>query len=427
MWLNRRQVLRGVGLATLGGLAGCAGNGAGGPKTVHQDAKIVPEDGESEDRFGVSIDASDDGSTVVIGSRNADEGAENTGAAYVYVHEDKSWVQQATLTATDANRQDSFAFSVSLSDDGSTALVGARWDDGANGPSRGSAYVFERESGSWTQRTKLTAENGLPKDRFGWSVALSGDGSTALVGAPGNNHPDVENPGSAHVFERSPEGWSERAELAPTDSDFAPGFGRAVALATDGGDALVTANGHVEFVETPDSAFVFGRTDEEWVQRSRLFPEDNRPEDQFGDTAAFAGDGSTALVGAPGKGSGAAYVFETDGTNWSQRTELTASDGQERTFFGTSLALDDEGARALVGANGDGTSEEDDRGVAYVFDRESDSWSQASKLLADDGEGRDSFGTSVAVAADGSTVFVGATGDSDSASSAGSAYVFDVS
>jgi hypothetical protein len=102
-----------------------------------------------------------------------------TGAAYVFVRTGTTWTQQYQLTAGDAAQNDYFGYSVALAGDGSTALVGAFAKNNT-----GAAYVFTRSGSTWTQQQELTASDGAPNDAFGWSVALAGNGRTVLVGAP---------------------------------------------------------------------------------------------------------------------------------------------------------------------------------------------------------------------------------------------------
>ena len=107
---------------------------------------------------------------------------------------DWGWTEQAKLTASDGASGDYFGHAVAV--DGDTALIGARADDD-NGEGSGSAYVFTRNAGGWTEQAKVTASDGAANDRFGWSVAVDGD--TALIGA----HLDDDNgesSGSAYVF-----------------------------------------------------------------------------------------------------------------------------------------------------------------------------------------------------------------------------------
>ncbi|MCP4622761.1 MAG: DUF4347 domain-containing protein, partial [bacterium] len=155
------------------------------------------------DRFGFSVSLSLDGSTALIGAHGVDS---NKGAAYIFEKGD-TWAQTAKLTASGGVANIKFGFSVSLSSDGSTALIGANGDDS----SKGSAYIFEKGD-SWTDMTqtaKLTASDGAGGDKFGYSVSVSSDGSTALIGA----YRDDSDVGSAYIFEKSGDNWAQTAKL----------------------------------------------------------------------------------------------------------------------------------------------------------------------------------------------------------------------
>ncbi|NDJ60764.1 MAG: PKD domain-containing protein, partial [Chloroflexi bacterium] len=109
-----------------------------------------------------------------------------------------SLTQQAKLTAADAAFNDEFGFSVALSSDGGTALIGAYLDDDF-GFDSGSAYVFVRSGSTWSQQAKLTAADAAAVDVFGEAVALSSDGGTALIGARLDDDFGTAS-GSAYVF-----------------------------------------------------------------------------------------------------------------------------------------------------------------------------------------------------------------------------------
>ena len=92
---------------------------------------------------------------------------------------DPTFTQQQKLTASDAANGDAFGYSVGLSSDGNTALVGAFEKNSY----QGAAYVFTRSGAAWIQQQELTASDAANNDSFGFSVGLSSDGNTALVGA----------------------------------------------------------------------------------------------------------------------------------------------------------------------------------------------------------------------------------------------------
>jgi FG-GAP repeat protein len=165
------------------------------------------------------------GHTVVVGSTGSDApSAFGAGAAYVFRLMEAgpmagTWVPQATLTAADAASEARFGISLSVSDN--LIAVGADLGPGAT-PRSGAAYVFAGEAGGWSQKAKLIAGDGADSDEFGLSVSVSG--AAVLVGA--FNHGQS---GSAYVYMRRIGTWSQVAEVAPSDG-FAGAFGGAVAI-----------------------------------------------------------------------------------------------------------------------------------------------------------------------------------------------------
>ena len=138
------------------------------------------------------------------------------------------WVQKAKLTASDGEEWDWFGTSVAIS--GDTVVVGADDDVIGTNTDQGSAYVFVRSGDTWTQTAKLTASDGAADDSFGHSVAISGD--TVVVGADG----DDNNKGSAYVFEKPAAGWAnmtQTAKLTASDGEDYDHFGYSVAISGD--------------------------------------------------------------------------------------------------------------------------------------------------------------------------------------------------
>ncbi len=171
--------------------------------------------------FGISVALSADGNTALIGAENDS----NVGAAWMFTRSNGEWTQQGSkLTGKEEVGESRFGFSVALSADGNTALIGGN-RDGGDATELGAAWVFTRSDGAWTQQgaklvgdcTSSCAHEGTgefeildPHDfgDFGFSVALSADGDTALIGAPGDNG----DTGAVWVFSRSGGAW---AQLGP--------------------------------------------------------------------------------------------------------------------------------------------------------------------------------------------------------------------
>jgi hypothetical protein len=266
-----------------------------------QQAKLTAADGAGWDRFGTSVALSADGNTALVGASTDDVGANgDQGSAYVFVRSGTAWTQQAHLTASDGAGWDMFGNSVALS--GNTALVGALQNKVGANDGQGSAYVFVRSGTTWTPQAKLTASDGAVGEQFGSSVALAGD--TALVGAWYDQVGANNQQGSAYVFTRSGTTWTQRAKLTAADGAAADFFGFSVALSGDADTALVGeftddvgANGD------QGSAYVFVRSGTAWTQQAHLVASDGAAGDYFGISAALSGD--TALVGAVGDDIGA--------------------------------------------------------------------------------------------------------------------------
>ena len=343
---------------------------------------------------------------------------DDAGAAYPPTIDPTINTQQAKLTASDAASNDHFGGSVAIS--GDTAVVGARLDEApgtASNTDSGSAYVFVRSGDTWSQQAKLTASDAAFQDYFGWSVAVSGD--TIVVGASQDDDAGTQS-GSAYVFVRSGTTWSQQAKLTASDAAAADLFGFSVAISGD--TIVVGAYRDDDAVGESGSAYVFVRSGTTWSQQAKLTATDPGFTDFLGWSVAISGD--TIVVGArlddaAAQNSGSAYVFVRSGATWSQQAKLTPSDAALNDEFGYSVAV--SGDTAVVGTPFDDDAG-NESGSAYVFVRSGTTWSQQAKLTAADAAANDRFGFSVAVSGD--TVVVGAYGDDDAGTDSGSAYVF---
>jgi FG-GAP repeat len=399
------------------------GEGAIYPVTIDptftQQQKLEASDAAEGDFFGFSVAIS--GETVVVGAP-FDEGAAgiDQGSAYVFVRSAGGWTQQQKLEAADPAEGDQFGNSVAIS--GETIVVGALLDDGAAGFEQGSAYVFVRSAGVWTQQQKLEAADAAQDDRFGTSVAISGE--TVVIGAPGDDGAAGSVQGSAYVFVRSAGGWTQQQKLEAADAAEGDFFGNSVAVS---GETVVAGafgdSGAAGFAQ--GSAYVFVHSAGVWTQQQKLEAADPAEGDFFGFSVAISGEtvvaGARGDDGAGGSVQGSAYVFVRSGGVWTQQQKLEAADPADINQFGTSVTI--SGETIVAGAPGDDGAAGFDQGSAYVFVRSAGVWSQQQKLRASDPAEGDQFGFSVAIS--GETVVAGAPGDDGAAGfDQGSAYVF---
>jgi FG-GAP repeat len=388
-----------------------------------------------------------------------------------------NWSQQAYIKAPNAQALDRFGTSVAIS--GDTLVVSAR-DEASNqtmitngntasadnsSMSAGAAYVFVRSGASWRQQAYLKASNAQAGDRFGYSVAISGD--TIVVGAQAEDSSQTTitngsaasadnsagSSGAAYVFVRNGSNWSEQAYLKAGNADAEDAFGTSVAV---NGDTIVVGapreasnqtaitNGGAGSADNSlaqaGAAYVFVRSGTSWSQQAYLKASNTKAEAVFGVSVAISGD--TIVVGAPDEASsqttvsngsgasadssapfaGAAYVFVRGGNNWSQQAYLKAPNTRTPLAFGKSVAI--SGNTIVVGGSDESSSQSSvtngssaspdtsaaNAGAAYVFVRSGTSWSPQAYLKAANAEANDFFGTSVAISGD--TIVVGSFSES---------------
>jgi len=387
--------------------------GSWGLQPVTENAKVVANDDAAGDNFGFSVSVS--GDYAVIGAPNDDDTASNSGSAYIFRRVGNSWVQEAKLTASDAASDDDFGTSVSIS--GDYAIIGAPYNDDG-GSNSGSAYIFKRSGPSWTQEAKLTAQDAVAGDLFGWSVAISGD--DVIIGSYLDDD-DGNGSGSAYIYSRNGSIWVLQSKLTANDASISDLFGYSVSISGNYAAIGSLLDDHSN-VSDAGSAYIFRRSNGTWSQHRKLIANDPDQVDLFGFSVSISG--TTAVIGAysdddNGSNSGSAYVYLRSGNSWSQQAKLLASDGATSDQFGRSVAID--GAYIIVGArNNDFTGS--DAGSAYIYERAGSTWFQTAKLTAQDGAASDNFGSSVGIS--GSWSIVGAYRDDDGGTNSGSTYFY---
>jgi len=417
---TRAAVAAVAGLLALCGLAPAAAAGAQPPLVAAGERtpefRFVPAGGGEGGQFGASVALSQDGATALVGAPGEGHGL---GQAWVYARSSRSgWEAAGTElsipaaasehcgqeSAEEAQEEGSsgeeepnpchFGQSVALSGDGGTAVVGSSHADG-NG---GAVWVFSRSPAGWTQTAEIVGPG--ERTRFGRSVALSGDGDTLLVGAPMYK-------GRAWVYTRGADGWELAGALSGSGREGEGGFGHSVALSADGEVAVVGAPGS----DGGGTAWVFERSSSGWpAAGSRLSGSAESSEQDFGRSVALSGDGSTALVGAPGDegGAGAVWMFGDGATGWGAGTAIAGGEPGEE--LGSALALSEGGGTALVGAAGARSG----RGRAWLFEGLGEGWgAPLARLGAGTLQSATAhFGSSVALAQGAEAMLVGGRSES---------------
>jgi hypothetical protein len=341
--------------------------------------------------------------------------------------------QGPKLVGTGAVRSAVQGTSVALSADGNTAIVGGPGDNSGfeslfnmDIPGIGAVWIYTRRNGVWTQQgSKLVGTGAVGSATQGQSVALSADGDTALVGGPYDNPGytfgfNARGPGAGAVwfFTRSGGAWSQQgSKVVGTGAvgDFVY-QGESVALSADGNTALVGGPGDgsgAAWVFTRSSGNVWSQQGSKLIATGAVRGEFGRLE--HGTSAALSADGDTAIVGGPGDNTltGAAWIYTRSGNVWSQQGNKLVATGEAVapfSFQGRSVALSADGNTAIVGGR---------NAAAWVYTRSGNVWNQQGSKLR--GTGVVGQETSVALSADGNTALVGVPGDN---SDTGAAWVY---
>jgi hypothetical protein len=311
---------------------------------------------QSDSLLGYSVAVSADGNTAIVGGVLDNSGA---GAAWVFTRSGGAWSQQgAKLVGSGAVGAANQGYFVAISSDGNTAIVGGPADDS----NTGAAWVYTRSGGVWGQQgAKLVGSGAVLAAQQGYSIALSGDGNTATVGGPADNG----SAGTAWVFTRSGGVWSQQgAKLVGSNAVGAAVQGRAVALSADGDTAMVGGyndNGSIGAV------WVYTRSGGVWTQQgNKLVGTGAVGAAGQGISAALSSDGNIAIVGGNFDNSsvGAMWVYTRSGGVWSQQgSKLAGTDAVGPAHQATSVALSADGYTAIAG----GFIDNSGAGAAWVF------------------------------------------------------------
>ncbi len=362
----------------------------------------------------------------------------------------QNWNEVIKAVASDRGAGDQFGVSVAI--DGDYAVVGASDKDILSGGTTlngaGSAYIFKRSNGSWIQQQKLVASDPATGDDFGFSVDISGE--YVIIGARLEDHDAAGGnqqggAGSAYIFKRSGNTWSQQQKIIASDRQSSDYFGYSVSISND--YIVVGAYGkdrprpRATALRDVGAAYIFKRTGSSWSQEQKILPGDINSRDHFGYSVSIDGDyvivGSryeshnAAATGGYAFRAGSAYIFKRNGSTWNQQQKIVASDRTSRDAFGYSVNIN--GEYAIVGApwedeDASGGNNMRSSGSAYVFKRTGSIWSQQQKIVASDRGTNDWFGCSVDISANWAVVG-GRLEDEDTSNGntlidAGSAYIF---
>lgn len=315
--------------------------------------------------------------------------------------------------------------------------------------------------------TNLTVVGLDPGDRFGFTVAISGDGSTIAASAlsdasaaTGINGNQLDNSaadaGAVYVFTRAGASWTAEAYIKASNTGANDLFGQMLALSADGNTLAVGApqedssatgidgNQADNIAANAGAVYVFTRTGTTWSQQAYLKASNTDAGDMFGIKLALSGDGNTLVVGAVYEASsatgvggnqtddstpmaGAAYVFTRSGSIWSQQAYIKETNTGSGDNFGDSMCISGDGATlaiagyaedsASTGIGGDqADNSAPNAGAVYVYTRSGATWSPQAYLKASNASASDVFGNRIcSLSSDGTSLSVGASSENSTA------------
>lgn len=402
---------------------GCSHEVAAPPHAVEapllvSDVRLVPTLDAAARRFGRALAASEDGAVVVVGAPDDGSVHPQGGAAHVFTRTAGGYAQSALLRPSVHGPLDQFGSHVAISADGTRIAVGA---PGAGVSDTGGVFVFVQVGGVWTEEAALSPMGAQNADEIS-PVALDGAGLTLLVGSPNDSTTTCVGCGAAFVFVRSGTAWTEQAALiSPAPAPFEK-MGWSVSLSRDGSRAFVGIPREDTIAVDAGAARTFTRAGTTWTHEALLQHTDAIANDLCGLSIASNAAGDRVAVGCPlddtalGANAGTVRVFSLGGGVWSADTSVGLADGQDGDQLGFSLALTPDGRRLAAGAPGDDVDVVSAAGSVRLFDLVGARWDEGG-LARPATLAEESFGRSVAIAADGTSIFAGG----DAADTAGGA------
>jgi hypothetical protein len=312
-----------------------------------------------------------DGSTIVAGSYLTNPGGiSDAGAAYIYKLVGGSYVYQQEITASDKAANDYFGRSVAISSDGTTIIVGSNLDDVGAAANQGSAYIFDWNGSTWSQTQKIVQSDTLVSSEFGWSVAMSDDGTVAAIGAAYHDNPGgtaVTNGGAVYIFTKSGGTWSQTQKMYASDyiTQANQALGYNISMAGDGSMVVAGALYNDTTVQDSGAAYVFVKSGGVWpvTETQILKTSDAATSDTGGWSVSTSQNGDRIIYGAPydddNQGnSGSIYIFDRSNGTWTQTKKYANHAASSANYFGKSTAVSSDGMVYVVG-----TEEGDSVGV----------------------------------------------------------------
>jgi hypothetical protein len=299
------------------------------------------------------------------------------------------------------------AFSVAISADGKTAVVGSP-SDGI----MGSANIYTLSATGWVQQgpklvgagaTVDTGASNLGIVSQGFAVAINADGNTVAIGGPYDGFG-----GAVWIFKRNNGVWSQAGDKIAFAAMQGGFFGSKLTISADGN--TIIGGGRYSSESNTCVGYIYAYSNGVWTPQFTMLTDDPAQTHTVG-SIAISADGNTAAVGCPDaySGFGGVFIFVRNGNTWvAQGSPVSGSEGYY-SDEGTSIALSADGNTLIMGAEFEELTGE---GATWVFTRQNGVWTEQAYLIASTAPNADSQGNLVSVSADGNVALVSGSGQS---------------
>lgn len=393
IWVSHQSLTAAVrGVLALGVLLLCAAAPIAAQCEFTEDQKFIPADSAPGDIYAGAVGIS--GDWMFIMSEWDDINGVDSGSAYIYNWNGSSWVETQKIDPNDGAAGDNFGRSVAVQ--GSTAVIGAHWDNTVGGFRAGSAYIYTFNGSIWVQSQKLVPPDASPISAFGNACWIDGD---VMAIAAWRNDVVGNESGAVYTWRFNGTDWAYEEKIVPSDAANMDQFGRGVWVS---GDVMVVGAYRNDDDGTDSGcAYVFRFNGTTWVEEQKLRASDASANDRLGHSVSI--DGDVILAGAhledtAGVDAGAAYFFRYNGSTWVEEQKVIVSGAAPGDRAGLAVAV--QGDTALISAHRDFGAPTQAPGAVYVFRDLNGVWTEEQKLIASDGVDGDVLGFHVALDGD---------------------------
>ena len=378
-------------------------------------------DGEGiGDNSGYSVSLSGDGTRVAIGSPWNEDVGSQAGQVRLYDWNGTAWIQLGVDIEGEA-AGDASGYSVSLSSDGTTVAIGAKYND-QSATDAGHVRLYRWDGTAWIQLGADIDGEATTNAFFGWSVSLSSDGETVAIGAPSNGSGQVE------LYHYNGTAWVQLGSDINGDA-VVDHFGLSVSLSSDGTRVAIGAPYNDQSATDAGQVRLYDYIGTAWVQVGSDI-DGEAADDLFGWSVSLSSDGSRVAIGATGNtgfqlgtDAGQVELYDYNGTAWVQ-VGSDIDDEAVGDHSGYSVSLSGDGTRVAIGSpfNGDAGSQ---AGQVRLYDWDGTAWTQVGADINGEAAG-DTSGRSVSLSSDGTTVAIGARDNDGSFADAGHVRVHSI-